>query len=139
ESGLDSVIETTGLVSRDIARHEMESASALLLLVGEYVGTWGNNAKLYEYVQTGRPILCLEESPGSGDARLLRQYAPERSFFAEIGNEKSILEALSKLRTYLEATPQSSLHLHADFTQFSRPRLAAQLAAHLEMCLASKK
>ena len=139
ESALDTVIETTGLVTRDAARHEMESASALLLLVGEYVGNWGNNAKLFEYVQTGRPILCLEEIPGSADARLLLQYAPERSFFAEIGNEKSLLEALAKLRSYLEATPQSSLHLNADFTQFSRPRLAAQLAAHLEMCLASKK
>ena len=67
DEGLENVVETTGLVSRERAREEMESATALLLLVGKYVGTWGNNAKLFEYVQTGRPILCLEETPDSND------------------------------------------------------------------------
>ena len=139
EAGLDEIVETTGIVPRESARQEMESATALLLLVGEYVGQWGNNAKLFEYVQTGRPILCLEETPGSGDGRLLHQYAAERTFLGQLGDDASIEGALTALHAYLQTSPQSSLHLHADFAEFSRPRLAARLAAHLELCLASKK
>lgn len=131
EMGLDSVVESTGLVAREVARHEMASAPALLLLVGEYVGRWGYNAKLFEYVRTGRPILCLEESPGSNDAHLLRQFAGERSFFGRLDTAASIAAAINAIRGYFQANPNPAFEVSPDFACYSRENLAGELAAFL--------
>ncbi len=130
--GLASVVQTTGLVSRDAARQEMQAADALLLLVGAYVGHWGHNAKVFEYIQTGRPILCLEEKPGSNDRRLIERFAADRAFFAALGDAEALSMELRRLREYLSRHSQPAIELDDAFREYSRPQQAARLAECLE-------
>lgn len=106
--GLAPLVETTGLAQRAHARRAMYEASALLLLTGDYVGRFGYNAKLFEYIRTGRAIVCLEETPGSNDRQLLERFAPERSFFGKLGDDTSTSQALRSCRAYVEAGHEGS-------------------------------
>lgn len=127
--GLDDVILTTGLISRDEARRKMAEAQALLLLTGEYVGRWGYNAKLFEYIRTGRPILCLEERPGSNDRRLLEEFAAGRSCFAPLGEAAALQSAVEQLRVFL-MNPGGN-EVSTTFDVYRRKNQAARLAGHL--------
>lgn len=129
---LSGKVTATGLVSRDEASHEMESADALLLLTGDYVGRWGASAKLYEYVQTGLPVLCLEESPGSNDRKLLEQFIGDRAFFAPMNEPAAIAAQIEALRVYRLARPAAAIELDASFRDFSRENLTARLATALD-------
>src|SRR5262249_21868607 len=88
------LIETTGMVPHSQAWREMSSADALLLLVGDYVARWGHNAKVFEYLRAGRPILCLEESSGSNDRRLLEAFAPSSCVFGNLSDASAIANAI---------------------------------------------
>lgn len=134
---LNDWVTTTGLVPRDAARAEMFNADALLLLSGDYVGKWGYSVKLFEYLQTGRPILCLEESPGSNDARLLQSLAPERAFIGRLGDAALLAEQLAALRTYL-AKPSSPVALPDKLSQFDRKTQAARLDEFLRKAISRK-
>lgn len=129
--GLTSVVQTTGMLSRDRARREMRAADALLLLTGSYVGKWGNNAKLFEYLQTSLPILCLEETPHSNDRKMLERFAPERSFIAPLDDPQAIAEQICRLlesksgRSGLGATTECGLEC------YSRRNQVGILAEHL--------
>lgn len=125
---LADTVKTTGLVDRATARAAMRDADALLLLVGEYVGHWGHNAKLFEYVQTGHPILCLEAKPESNDGELLRQFVPDRTYFADFDDPQRLLRALTELKAYLEARPGAALELGAGFRAYSRREQTETLA-----------
>ncbi len=128
--GLADVIRTTGLVSREEARRRMTEAQALLLLTGEYAGRWGYNAKIFEYIRSGRPILCLEERPGSNDGQLLVKYASERSFLAPLGDAAALKAATKKIHSYsTENHPDSSKP--SSFDIYDRKNLTARLADHL--------
>jgi len=130
DAGLADVIETTGLVPRDAAASEMRAADALLLLTGDYVGRWGYNAKLFEYLAAGRPILCLEELPDSNDAALLRQLAPQRTVIARLGVPDALADSLQRLLAFrgspCQPTPPSAL------APYDRRMLTARLAAFLD-------
>lgn len=130
DARLNEWVATMGLVPRATAREEMLKADALLLLTGNYVAKWGYSVKLFEYLQTGRPILCLEQSPDSNDARLLRELAPERSFIGRLGETASLTEQLAALRNYL-AHPPASSPTHDKLLQFDRKIQAAKLADFL--------
>jgi len=125
---LAATVKTTGLVDRATARAAMRDADALLLLVGEYVGHWGHNAKLFEYVQTGHPILCLEAKPESNDGELLRQFVPDRTFFADFDDPQRLLRALDELKVYLQQRPGAALELGAGFRAYSRREQTESLA-----------
>ena len=127
DEGLDKFVETTGMVLRGEARQEMHSAHALLLLVGDYVGRWGHNAKIFEYLQTGRPILCLEESPMSNDRRLLERVAPERSFFARLYDPHGITEQIAAIGKFVSETPKKTISLPKELERYSRRNLAMDL------------
>jgi len=130
---LDDWVTTTGLVPRDVARMEMFNADALLLLTGDYVGKWGYSVKLFEYLQTGRPILCLEESPGSNDARLLRELIPQRCFIGKLDDPASLSEQLVKLRKFLaNETAVEPPAIPPGLVGFSRAKQAADLARFLD-------
>jgi glycosyltransferase involved in cell wall biosynthesis len=131
EAGLSAIIQTTGLVPRDQASAARQGADGLLLLTGNYVGQWGYSAKIFEYIQTGRPILCLEETPGSNDRRLLEQFCRDRSFFAPVGDAAAIAEQLSGVKRYLAERPTPAMELDAIFRDYSRQALAAVLASKL--------
>lgn len=127
--GLSDVVQTTGIVPREAAAKCMQSADALLLLTGDYVAQWGYSAKLFEYLHTGRPILCVEESGGSNDRALLESQAPDRCAFAAMTDQDDILAALKVVRG-LAAARQPNPPL-PELEQFSRPRLASVLAERL--------
>ena len=135
-SALTKIVTTTGLVSRETARSEMFGADALLLLTGDYVGHWGYSVKLFEYLQTGRPILCLEETPGSNDARLLRELAPERCFIGKLGDADSLAEQLIHVRNYLENETRSSARplptISHGLARYSRAIQTAELARFID-------
>lgn len=135
EAGLSAIIQTTGLVPRDLAGAERQGADALLLLTGNYVGQWGYSAKIFEYIQTGRPILCLEETPGSNDRKLLEQFCRDRSFFAPVQDAAAIAEQLSRVKQYLAERSAPALELDASFRDYSRQALAGTLAAKLDNLL----
>lgn len=126
---LGGVVETTGLVDRATAHREMEQADALLLLVGEYVGRWGHNAKLFEYVQTGRPILCIEEAEGSNDRRLLERFVADRTFTAPMGDAQALLKTLTQLVAYIQSRPIAAMELDGAFRSYNRASLTEQLVA----------
>jgi len=129
--GLGDLVETTGLVPREIARREMLAADALLLLVGEYVGRWGHSAKLFEYLQAGRPILCLEEKAGSNDRRLLEQFAGPRSFFARLDDASGLAGAIEEMcRCARRKAPQPAA-IRAGLEAYDRRILAGRLAGKL--------
>ena len=130
--GLSNLVTTTGLVQREQARRAMRDASALLLLVGDYVGQWGHNAKIFEYVQTGRPILCIEATPASNDGQLLRQFVPDRSFFADFEDPKRLQLAITELRKHALARPHAALELGAGFRAYSRREQTRQLSDFLK-------
>lgn len=130
-AGLSPIITSTGLLPREQALGEMHAADALLLLTGRYVGRWGHNAKLFEYIQTGRPILCLEESPDSNDGKLLTRFAPDRAFIAPVDEPDAIAEQLARLARYLRDHPKPALELDDAFRAYSRPELCAELAQRL--------
>ena len=138
--GLGGLLTATGLVPRDAARAAMFEADALLLLTGDYVARWGYSVKLFEYLQTGRPILCLEESPDSNDARLLRDLAPDRAFIGRLGDPASLVEQEKNLRRWmqqhLEAPASATFALdqaeaHNRLCPFNRAKQAGELAAFL--------
>ena len=132
-AGLSEVIETTGLVGRADADAWMHSADALLLLTGAYVGEWGISAKLFEYLHAGRPVLCLEEVPGSNDRLLLEETAPDRCVFGQLGDDDATLAALSGLSARVVDGPGSVPS--PEFQRFSRRRQCEQLAGHLRAIL----
>lgn len=129
--GLHDVVETTGLVSREAARREMADADALLLLVGGYVGQWGHNAKLFEYLHAGRPILCLEEQPGSNDRRLLEQFAGPRSSFAALNDPAALAAAIEATCRFVRQNPPPPAAMPAGLEAYNRMNLAGRLAERL--------
>lgn len=128
--GLSSVVSTTGLIPREEARRAMQNADALLLLTGAYVGRWGHNAKVFEYLQSARPILCLEEEPGSNDRKLLQRFAQDRVFFAPVNDADAIVEQIERIRKYLACSPTP--HVNSAFQEYGRANLTARLAHYLD-------
>ncbi len=135
--GLSDVIETTGLVSRAEATRRMREADALLLLTGAYVGQWGYSAKLFEYLRAGRPIACVEETPGSNDRALLEALDAERCAFAPMADDSAILEALSRARE-IARRAGGRLPVPPGLKRFSREPLTGELAEKLRGLVAGR-
>ncbi len=129
--GLSSQVQSTGFVSRQAARREMQQADALLLLTGDYVGKWGYSAKLFQYVRTGRPIICLEERPNSNDRRFLERFAQDRAFFAPLDEPCRIGEAVDTVGAYIAEHPDPVFKPVPGFEAYSRRNLAGKLAGLL--------
>lgn len=133
--GVSDILETTGLVSREVAGQWMQSADALLLISGAYVGQWGYSAKLFEYLQTGRPIICLEEEPGSNDRRLLEEFAADRCCFARLGDDDGFLRALEHAERLVAGGSGGGAPSGLD--AFHRRRQAERLARHIRGVLSN--
>lgn len=128
ESGLADLIEHTALTSPARAWAETCSADALLLLVGDYVARWGHNAKLFEYLRAGRPILCLETTPDSNDARLLRRLAPDRCVVERLAADRDLFATLTDVASRAARTPRATLADSPELREFERGALAGRLA-----------
>ncbi|OWY69634.1 hypothetical protein B7486_19975 [cyanobacterium TDX16] len=132
--GVSDVVETTGMVSRRDAGQWMQSADALLLLSGAYVGQWGYSAKLFEYLRTGRPIICLEEA-GSNDRRLLEELAADRCCFARLGDDDGLLRALEQVERLVAGGARGGVPAGLD--AFHRRSQAERLARHIRGVLSN--
>jgi len=130
--GLSDSVVTTGMIPWDRAWRETCQSTALLLLVGDYVGRWGHNTKVFEYLRSGRPILCLEEGAGSNDGRLLERLAPKRTIFGALKNPSSILQGVSAAIRLGQALPFGSYDDSDALAQYDRSCLTAQLARILD-------
>lgn len=136
ELGLQNFVEPAGLVSSAEAWRETCSSDALILLVGDYVGRWGHNAKMFEYIRSGRPILCLEETSNSNDRRLLEQLAPERTIFASLKQPDEIINGIGRVMDLAKTIPFGQLDESPGLMRYDRRRLAGELADVLNRCLA---
>lgn len=135
-AGLAAVVQTTGVVPRAQAIEEMRGAGALLLLTGAYVGRWGYNAKLFEYIRSGRPILCVEEESGSNDRGLLERFAGDRGFFARADDPESLAEAVSRLCAWQKQGNAPVAPPDPAFEVYDRRVLVARLAERLNGLMA---
>lgn len=133
--GLAAWVSASGMVPWDAAWRETCSADALLLLVGEYVGKWGHNTKLFEYLRSGRPILCLEERGGSNDRRLLEELAPRRAMFGSLHDPESIVDCMDSVMRAGRENGRRSLDESERLKRFDRARLAARLAEILDFVM----
>lgn len=133
---LAGLVETTGLVPHEQAWRQTQSASALLLLVGDYVARWGHNAKTFEYLRSGRPILCLEETPDSNDGRLLRSVAAQPCVFARLNDAFSVAEGVDRIVTIVQQSPAPAAPPPA-LDAFDRRTAAARLASLLDRVVAA--
>lgn len=126
--GLSHCIDVVPAVSPERAWLETCAADALLLLVGDYVARWGHNAKVFEYLRSGRPILCVEESPNSNDAELLRRVAPERVVLARLRDTVSIGAGLRAAAELAVVHSARVLETSAELLAYDRRALAGELA-----------
>lgn len=129
--GLGQRVEATGLLPREQAWKRIADVHAMLLLTGREAGHWTPRAKLFEYLAARRPILCLEEAPGSCDYRLLSSIAPDRSFRAALGDPAGLALAVQAVRAFCEARAGADLPPPTGLAQHSRETHAARLAEYL--------
>lgn len=136
--GLTDWVSTYGMMPWDAAWRDTCSATALLLLVGDYVGQWGHNTKLFEYLRSGRPILCLEEREKSNDRRLLEELASPRSVFGSLGDPASIVSGMASAIQLGRGMPFGTLDGSDGLVRYDRRRLTAQLSEILDAVAASR-
>lgn len=130
--GLADSVSSTGMLAWADAWGELRRASALLLLVGEYVGKWGHNTKIFEYVRSGRPVLCLEERSGSNDRRLLEGLAADRAIFGSLNDPGAIVQGMIAVMQLGHNSAGRALDESEALCQYDRRRLAGQLAGILD-------
>ncbi|GJQ25818.1 MAG: hypothetical protein HBSAPP02_08500 [Phycisphaerae bacterium] len=129
--GLSQRVEATGLLPREQAWKQIADVHALLLLTGREAGHWTPRAKLFEYLAARRPILCLEEAPGSCDYRLLSSIAPDRSFRAALGDPAGLADAVRQVRAFCNTHAGADLAPPLALGEHSRETHAARLAEYL--------
>jgi glycosyltransferase involved in cell wall biosynthesis len=85
-------VEVTGYVPHARAVEEMRTATALLLYVPEV--RFGPAGKLFEYLASGRPLLCLAR-PENFASRVVSEW--DAGFVAEPDDEPAIKQAILEL------------------------------------------
>jgi glycosyltransferase involved in cell wall biosynthesis len=122
-------VTTTGYVAHARAIEEMSSATALLLYVPR--GDLAPSGKLFEYLASGRPVLCLapEENLAS---RLVAEWGA--GIVSDPDDEAAIEEALLELwqRWREDGLPDQEQVRVRVLERYSRKATAAQLARVLE-------
>jgi len=127
-------LTTTGYVPHDEAIREMRSASALLLY--EPPGSLATTGKVFEYLASERPILCVAP-PENRAARLIAEL--HAGVVANPDDGPSIDRAIEELyQRWLAGDLNGQTHVRAAVVaRFSRRRLAGELAAVLDEAAAS--
>lgn len=129
-AGID--VETTGYVDHTRAVEEMCSATALLLYVpGSSLAPSG---KLFEYLASGRPLLCLAQ-PDNLASRLVREWGA--GVVADPHDQESIEHALLELwrRWEQDGLPDQDEVRRRTLERYSRRVGAARLAEALDGAL----
>ena len=115
----------SGQVDHRLALAEMAAADVLLLYQPR--GQRGSSGKIYEYLATGRPVLCVAPTDGVA-ARLVTEF--DAGICAAPDDQPAIEEAIERLyETWsagrLQATPRVR---EEALRRFSRRELGCQLA-----------
>jgi glycosyltransferase involved in cell wall biosynthesis len=118
-------VRTIGYIEHGRAVAEMHEATALLLYLP--TSTLAPSGKLFEYLGSGRPLLCLAHSDSLG-SRLVREW--NAGVVADPHDEESIAQALLRLwRRWQEGDlPDQKLVRRRVLERFSRRAAAARLA-----------
>jgi glycosyltransferase involved in cell wall biosynthesis len=122
-------VERTGYVEHTRAIAEMRAATVLLLYVP--AASLAPSAKLFEYLASGRPVLCLARDENLA-SRLVREWGA--GVVADPHDEVTIGEALQKLwrRWQEDGLPDQSEVRRRALEHYSRSATAGQLALLLE-------
>jgi glycosyltransferase involved in cell wall biosynthesis len=122
-------VEMTGYVEHSHAIAEMRAATVLLLYVP--ATSLAPSGKLFEYLASGRPVLCLAR-PDNLASRLVREW--EAGVVANPHDEKAIEEALLGLwrRWQEDGLPDQEQVRARALRKYSRRATAGQLARVLE-------
>jgi glycosyltransferase involved in cell wall biosynthesis len=122
-------VTRTGYVEHARAVAEMREASVLLLYVA--ASSLAPTGKLYEYLASGRPVLCLTH-PDNAAGRIVREW--EAGVTADPRDEAAIENALLVLwRRWLEdGLPAQDRVRESALEGYSRRATAAKLAGVLE-------
>ncbi len=122
-------VEQTGYVDHRRAIAEMCAATVLLLYVP--ASSLAPSGKLYEYLASGRPILCLT-GPDNLASRLVREW--DAGVVADPRDEAAIEQALQTLwLRWLENGLQDQVEVRRKtFERYSRRKTAEQLARVLD-------
>jgi glycosyltransferase involved in cell wall biosynthesis len=128
-------VEQVGYVSHRAALQEMSSASVLLHYVTP--SSRAPAGKLYEYLASGRPILCVAR-PDGGAASLVR--AADAGPIAAPDDPQAIEQAIVSLyeRWSTDGLPDQSGAREWVLARYSRRALAAELAAVLDRAAAAQ-
>ena len=122
-------VETTGYVPHAQAVAEMRAATALLFYVPS--SSLAPSGKLFEYLASGRPLLCLAR-PDNLASRLVAEW--DAGVTAEPDDEEAIEQAFLTLwRRWENAGLADQEQVRANvFEQYSRQANAARLAEVLD-------
>jgi len=122
-------VETTGYVEHARAITEMHAATALLLYVPAV--SLAPSGKLFEYLASGRPLLCLTR-PDNVASLLVKEW--EAGVVADPHDEEAIEEALLELwrRWREDGLPDQAQVRARTLEQYSRRATAVRLAGVLD-------
>ncbi len=129
-------VTMTGYVDHDRALTEMREASALLFY--QPPDCRGSSGKVYEYLGTGRPVLCVADPDNLG-YQLVHELGGGRC--ADVRNPLAVRAAIEDL---LDAWRRGDRAVDSGAAQevlarFSRRRFAGELAAVLREAVASRR
>jgi glycosyltransferase involved in cell wall biosynthesis len=122
-------VESTGYVEHARAVAEMFAATALLLYVPS--SSLAPSGKVFEYLASGRPLLCLAH-PENLASRLVREL--DAGVVADPHDQKAIEQAFLKLWHFWQDNrlPDQAAVRRRTLTRYSRRMNAAKLAEVLE-------
>jgi len=122
-------VQSTGYLDHARALREMSAATALLLYVPS--ASLAPSGKLFEYLASGRPILCLAH-PDNLASRIVREW--HAGVVADPHDEADIEQAILTLwrRWHQDGLPDQEAVRRQTLERYSRRAGARQLAAVLE-------
>jgi glycosyltransferase involved in cell wall biosynthesis len=130
-------ITFTGYVTHEQALAEMAAATALLFYQPR--DEMGSSGKIYEYLVSGRPVLCVA-SPDNVSYRLVQSLGAGTC--VDVGDPEAIAQAIEQMAQRWfsgeDISPDSTVRSRT-LARFSRRRLAADLAQVLNAAIAGER
>lgn len=127
ENGLDENMQLMAQMPHEEVIRHMKSAQILLLPIDDFEGSkWVLTGKLYEYLASGRPILCIGPLDGEAATVLAETRAGRIFDFPDVNGIKDYLVA--QYEQYVKGT----LMVNGEgIEKYSRKELTRQLAVEL--------
>ncbi len=127
-SGLEKYVTYVDYLPHDKVAGEQKSASVLLLILNDTPNSKGIlTGKLFEYLASGRPVLCI--GPEDGDAAAII-HETRSGVTCDFDEKEKVRQAL--LNFYREYRSGTSSANRTGIEQYSRKALTAKLASILD-------